>query len=172
VVTIYSDDGGKTWGAGEIVSIDRKRSFNESAVVELSDGRVMLNMRHPSEPHLRAVTTSADGIGGWSEIRFDEGLPEPVCMGSLVRVDERRILFSNPHVTEGRERKNLTVKLSEDDGATWPVMRTIEAGPSAYSDLAVGGDGMVYCFFERGETKANESLRMARFDLEWVRGTK
>ena len=169
VVTIYSDDAGKTWNPGDIVSIDRNHSFNETTIVELSDGAVMLNMRHPSEPHLRAVTTSAAGIGPWTDIRFDPALPDPVCMASMIRANPTTIVFSNPHVTQSRDRKNLTIKLSEDDGQTWPVMRVIEPGPSAYSDLAVGTDGKIYCFYERGETKPTECLRFARFDLDWVK---
>ena len=62
---------------------------SETAAVELADGRVMLNIRHESEPRLRAVTTSPDGVTRWSKIRFDPALPEPVCMGSLARLSKR-----------------------------------------------------------------------------------
>jgi hypothetical protein len=37
-----------------------------------------------------------------------------------------------------RARENLTLKLSRDGGATWPVQRVIEPGISGYSDLAEG----------------------------------
>ena len=168
--TIYSDDGGRTWKAGEVVRPDELADGNECAAVELSDGAVMLNIRHPRprKPGFRAVTTSPSGIGPWSSIRYDEQLPEPVCMAGIVRLDERRILFSNPHNPQGRERKNLTIKMSEDDGKSWPVARTLEPGPSGYSDLAVGADGSIYCFYERGETKPTEKLTFARFNLEWL----
>jgi sialidase-1 len=92
-------------------------------------------------------------------------------MASLARLDGPRILFSNPHVTSGRERKNLTIKLSEDDGATWSTSRPLEPGPSAYSDLAVAADGTIYCFYERGETKPYERLTFARFGMDWLKGT-
>ena len=70
-----------------------------TAAVELADGRVMLNIRHESEPRLRGVSISPDGVTGWSKVRFDGALPDPVCFGSLVRLSERpegnkdRILF-------------------------------------------------------------------------------
>lgn len=170
VATIYSDDAGKTWRAGEVLAAQENlNSPNETAAVELSDGRVLLNIRHPGkQPAFRAVSTSPTGIGEWSPVRFDEQLPEPVCMASLARLDDGRLLFSNPHVSGSRDRKNLTVKLSEDAGATWPVSRTLEPGPSAYSDLASGSDGSIYCFFERGEKGPYERLTFARFNVEWL----
>ncbi len=84
------------------------------------------------------------------------------------------LLFSNPHslafdsagteIPAGRgKRQNLTIKLSRDDGATWPVSKTLEAGPSAYSDLAVLPDGDVLCLFEGDNT-----ISCARFNLEWL----
>jgi sialidase-1 len=173
VTTLYSDDGGKTWRAGALVpDVTPPGSPNESAVVELSDGRVMINMRHASEPHFRAVSTSPTGIDQWADPHFDKGLPEPVCMASLARLDDGRVVFSNPNVSTGRERKNVTVRLSDDDGATWAASRSLEPGPSAYSDLAVGPDDVIYCFFERGEKKPYERLTFARFGPDWLIGRR
>jgi sialidase-1 len=173
VATIYSDDGGKTWRGGELLPANEGfDSPNETAAVELSDGRVMLNIRHPGkQPAFRAATTSPTGVGDWTPVRFDEQLPEPVCMASLARLGAGLILFSNPHVSGSRDRRNLTVKLSEDRGMTWPLARTLEPGPSAYSDLAVGADGSIYCFFERGEKGSYERLTFARFNVEWLKGS-
>ena len=177
VATIYSDDGGKTWAAGEIVvSHPNPANPSESAAVELGDGRVMLNVRHESEPRLRAVVVGRDGAGGWGKVRYDEALPETVCMAGMVKVPGGPLLFSNPRNPGGRERKNLTVKLSADEGATWEASRVLEPGPSAYSDLAVAPDGTVYCFYERGGGADNGlrtgRLTMARFGVNWVKGSE
>lgn len=179
VSVITSDDHGRTWQRGAIVVRDpNPANPSETVAVQLHDGRVMLNIRHESKPHLRAVSTSADGATGWSALRFDEQLPEPVCMASLLRLTEQpaskknRILFANPHNPDNRERKNLTIKLSYDEGKTWPVARALEPGASGYSDLAAGPDGTIYCFYERGAIGANQfrtgSLCVARFNLEWL----
>jgi sialidase-1 len=171
VTTIVSDDHGKTWTAGAIVVNDpRLANPSESAVVELSDGRVMLNIRHESKPHFRAVSISPDGAADWSAPRLDDALPEPICMASLVRLPgtKSRILFSNPNNPIGRERKNVSVRLSYDDGKTWPVTKSLEPGPRGYSDLAVGPDGTIYCFYERGKTSPARALCLARFNLEWL----
>ncbi|HTL28817.1 MAG TPA: sialidase family protein, partial [Tepidisphaeraceae bacterium] len=168
--TIYSDDAGKTWHAGDIVAGGPMTGLDnpsENILVELSDGRVMMSIRHNSEPHVRAISISPDGATKWSEIKLDKQLPDPICMASLVRFDPETILFSNPN-NANRDRKNLTVRLSNDDGKTWSLARTLEMGPSGYSDLAVGTDGTIYCFYERGEKKAAEKLTLARFNLDWM----
>jgi Neuraminidase (sialidase) len=183
VSVIYSDDHGATWKRGTIVCADPKvNNPSETVAVQLHDGSVMINIRHEGKPHLRAVSISRDGVSGWSPLRYDEQLPEPICMGSIVRLSERpadsrnRILFCNPNNPTGRARKNLTVRLSYDEGKTWPVARTLDPGTSAYSDLAVGPDGTIYCFYEKGGVGKDHfrtrSLCLARFNLEWLTNGK
>jgi hypothetical protein len=179
VSVVASDDGGATWQRGGIVCAHpHPANPSETAAVQLADGRVMLNVRHESEPHLRAVTVSANGLTGWSPLRYDKQLPEPVCQGSVVRLSEPpadprpRLLFVNPHNPAGRERKNLTVKLSYDEGETWPAAKAVESGPSGYADLAVGTDGWVYCLYEQGTASEKafrpRTLTVATFNLEWL----
>ncbi len=181
VSVIYSDDHGRTWLRGQIV-VAHPNPINpsETVPVQLQDGRVMFNIRHESKPRFRGICISPDGVTGWSRIEYDTQLPEPVCMGSIIRLTKQpeqkrnRILFANPHNPENRERKNVTVRLSYDEGQTWPVARSIEPGISGYSDLAVGPDGWVYCFYERASVDDSHyrpaSLTLARFNLEWLTG--
>jgi sialidase-1 len=186
--TVYSDDQGKTWKAGEIAvpCTDEWINPNETAAVQLADGSVMLNVRSESKAHRRLVTISKDGATGWSTPRFDDALLEPICMGSIVRLskqpesDKNRLLFSNPdNLTKAggkeepgknRDRKNLTVKLSYDEGKTWPVSKSIEPSWSAYSDIGVSHSGTILCFYGRGEKAgfAGDRLTLARFNLEWL----
>jgi sialidase-1 len=86
----------------------------------------------------------------------------------MVRAGRRRLLFVAPDAG-GRERKNLTVRLSDDDGKNWKVQRTLEAGPSAYADLAVLPDGTILCFYESGSKTPYDALTLARFHLEWLK---
>jgi sialidase-1 len=93
-----------------------------------------------------------------------------------------RILFVNPdNLKRGgeegqpgrnRDRKNLTVQLSEDDGATWKVKRVIEPGWAGYADIAAGPDGAIYCLFERGAAGADHfrpvALTLVKFPLSWL----
>ncbi len=167
--TIYSDDHGGSWKAGEIAGPDTPEmpSPNETTAVQLADGRVMLNMRAPSATQRRIVTFSKDGATHWSAPVFDPALFEPVCFASLIRVGRHRLVFVNPDGAK-RERRNLTVRVSEDDGRTWTAKRAIEAGPSAYADLAMLRDGTILCFYESGTKTPYDGLTMARFNLEWI----
>lgn len=185
VSVIYSDDQGKTWQRGEIVANhpDPLKNPSETVAVQLSDGRVLLNMRNESDEHRRAVSYSDDGATGWTIPKFQDDLFEPICMGSMIAISqspERQILlFANPdngyeqHKQGGiRDRRNLTIKRSDDDGQSWPIQKLLEDGISGYSDLAVGTDGTIYCFYERGRSEnhyAIESLMLARFNLEWLK---
>ena len=191
VATIFSDDHGKTWQAGELAIPNTAEWINpsETALVELADGRVMLNARSESKPNRRLVAFSPDGAGGWSKTRFADDLNEPVCMGSLQRLslkpgsDKNRILFANPdnlsradHKEQpggSRDRKNLSIKLSYDEGGSWPVTKTVEPGLSSYSDLAVLADGTILCLYERGRPGGGKlsdlvGLTLVRFNLEWL----
>ncbi len=182
---IYSDDGGQRWQAGELVGRDSDPS--EAAVLELADGRVMFNSRSESKAHRRMVSYSRDGATGWTPPVFHPQLTEPICMASLARLRTRSrsmILFANPAslaaaapATEpgrGRLRRNLTVRLSNDEGETWPVSRTIEPGWSGYSDLATQRDGTICCLYEGVSPGADLfrqcTLRFARFNLAWLTG--
>ena len=188
--TIYSDDQGETWKSGDIAvpCTDEWINPNETVAIELNDGRVMLNVRSESKAHRRLVVTSPDGATNWSTPKFDDALLEPICMGGIVRYHhggQSLILFSNPHNLDNakgkaepgknRDRKNLSVKLSRDEGGTWAVNKLLEDGPSAYSDLAVTKDGTILCFYGRaGDGKGMSAwsggrLTLARFNLEWLR---
>lgn len=187
--TIFSDDQGKTWLAGDIAvpCTNEWINPNETVAIELNDGRVMLNVRSESKAHRRLVTISPDGATQWSTPKFDDALLEPICMGGIVRYNhdgQSLILFSNPHnldVTKGdpepgksRTRKNVSVKLSRDEAQTWPINKLIEDGPSMYSDIAVTHSGTILCFYGRsGDSKdaaafAGGRLTLARFNLEWL----
>jgi len=184
VATIYSDDHGATWQAGAIAAADPGvHNPSEAVAIELADGRVMLNMRNQTRlegrrNRLRAVCVSPDGVRDWGPVRFDEALVEPECMANLIRLSlapeggKNRILFSNPDNATSRERKNVTIKLSYDEGETWPVQKVLEPGRSGYSDLAVTADGTILCFYERGsfdkDHMTTAHLCVARFNLEWL----
>jgi len=164
---IYSDDGGATWKLGGTIT----DKVNECQAVELAEGSLTMNMRCYQGKNRRAVSTSKDGGLTWTPPVLNEALIEPVCQASFLRYtlagpqDRNRLLFSNPASTS---RVNMTVRLSYDEGKTWPVARTINPGPSAYSCLTVLPDLSIGCLYERGERHAYEKITFARFSLDWL----
>jgi len=164
---IFSDDHGRTWRLGGSVG----PGSNECEAVELADGRLLLNMRSYRGRNRRLVATSRDGGRTWSRPRSDPALVEPVCQASIRRLTTRatsgrnRLLFANP---ASLERKMLTVRLSYDEGRTWPVARVLHRGPAAYSCLAVLPNGTIACLYEQGQDHPYERLTLARFNLAWL----
>jgi sialidase-1 len=192
--TIYSDDGGRTWLPGAINSRPTTSPLdihnpNENILVELSDGRVMANIRSESKAHRRLITISPDGISNWSAPKWDEELYEPVCHASLINManvpgQPPTLLFTNPDSRHKPEeiwpsirfcaRENLTIRASFDDGKTWPIARAIEPGGSGYSGLAVAPDGTIFCAFEHTDHFFKEfdgvDVSIVAFNLAWMRG--
>ena len=164
---IFSDDQGKTWQRGGSLEGDT----DECQAVELEDASVYLNMRSYRGENCRAAAWSQDGGVTWSPVESVPALVEPVCQASLVRLSsgttdsKNRVLFSNP---AAKKRKNLSVRISYDECRTWTEGKTLHAGPSAYSDLAVTPSGTIVCLYERGHEKPYETITLARFDLEWL----
>ncbi|MEX0313970.1 MAG: BNR-repeat neuraminidase N-terminal domain-containing protein [Allomuricauda sp.] len=124
----YSKDGGKTWQASQPAYLNT----TESMVVQLDDGSLMLNMRdnrnrsNKTESNGRAVSITNDLGNTWKEHSSSHGaLIEPVCMASLHKhhytedgAKKTLLLFSNPN--DKYHRINQTIKVSFDNGKTWP----------------------------------------------------
>ena len=168
---IYSDDSGETWTLGGIVN---KHGGNESSVVELRNGDLMLNMRNYNreESKTRSYAISKDGGETISEMQYLPELIEPVCQGSTLNYMKRgkisnHILFSNPASTDKREK--MTVKLSKDNGKTWPHAYQVYAGPSAYSDLVNLPGGKVGLLYEYGTENPYEKIGFTILSFEQLK---
>jgi sialidase-1 len=192
----YSDDHGETWHAGDIVAKTTGRGGdpgvyhdpNETAAVELADGKVLFNIRAPSARHRRLQSVSADGATGWCKPEFVNDLADPIVFGSLARLstipqsDRNRLLFSidtgttiskkaKAYDEQGFKREDMAVFMSYDEGKTWPVKKVIQTGPCGcgYSDLAVLRDGTILCAYGSGPHFGREAgIALARFNLDWI----
>ncbi|MCH9790158.1 MAG: glycoside hydrolase [Planctomycetes bacterium] len=159
---IYSDDHGKTWQLSQPIGV----KTNECAVVELADGRLLMNMRSYHGKNRRAIAISEDGGATWTGETLDPTLIEPVCQASLIRVrfpgqgKPGQILFSNP---ASKKREKMTVRLSEDEGKTWSVSRLVTPGSAAYSSLAMLSDSQVGLLYERD---GYQKIEFVAFELD------
>lgn len=124
---IYSLDRGKTWQS----SNPAYSGVNECMAVQLTDGSIMLNMRdgrnrNNTEINGRVICTTKDLGNTWTEHPTSrKALIEPTCMASLykhsyISENEKKslLLFCNPNSIS--KRNNITLKVSFDDGMTWP----------------------------------------------------
>ncbi|MXV52484.1 exo-alpha-sialidase [Pedobacter sp. HMF7647] len=161
---IYSDDHGATWKLGNNTPQDMA---NETTVAEISNGRLMLNMRNSNRAHkTRLTTVSSNGGQTWNKLKTDSTLIEPICQGSLLNysISKRKsvLLFSNP--ASATSRSNVTVRASLDNGKSWINSEVIHQGPSAYSDIAVYNNEIA-CLYEAGILKPYEGIAFKTIGL-------
>ena len=160
-----SNDHGKSW-----YFIDTPiKPADESKIVELVDGSWMINSRVNDKKGMRYVHVSADEGKTW-ESRPESALIDPGCNGSIIRYTsindgykKNRLLFANAKMEKGR--KNMTVRISYDEGKTWSEGKTIYPGSSAYSCLTILKNGDIGLFFEKEEYTENPFLS---FSLKWL----
>lgn len=179
---IYSEDHGRTWKSGGKVGWEP----SETQVVELTDGSLLFSRRGAPS---RTVAISKDKGETWSKPGPVFDLPDPDCQGSMIRLSRQdqgqsrnRLLFANPvsgalgagiGESNTRGRFNVTVKLSYDEGKTWPVSKTMLTGPGAYSSMTLFPDGSIGILFETGESYGEYVEHygkevFARFTLDWL----
>jgi len=163
---IYSDDRGETWHMGGPAG----EGTNEWMLVELSNGDLLANMRSGDGDHRRKVATSPDRGVTWQGFGNHRELIEPECQACLMWLDldtKKALLFSNPADTE---RRRMTIKLSRDEGETWPIAKVLHEGPAAYSCMAVLPDGQIGILYEGGADTPYRKIIFAKFPFEWLAG--
>lgn len=152
----YSDDHGKSFKLSETVNVP---GSNESTAAEISNNRVMLNARNQSG-HIKArlAVIGSNGGANWDTSYFDNQLPDPVCEGSILNIgtkNKKNILaFSN--AADTLRRDNLTLRISFDEGKTWPKRipidkSTVEGAKdfTAYSDLVKMNNNQIGVLYEK-----------------------
>ena len=165
----YSDDHGKTWQVGNVTP---GPDANEDEVVELIDGRVLLDARQNSG-NFRRRHLSTDGGVTWGPDSPDDIAITPVD-GSLVRYsakrvtdDRDRILFSGPRGESGLNRNNITVWTSYDEGKTFTNPVEFNNGFAAYSVIQPLADGTIGLVVETANDAAVRygEITFYRFDI-------
>ena len=144
IMSIYSEDDGKSWKLGEMIGNDVLLNANESAFALTGDGKVLISIRHHTENGTRrAVAVSQNGYNGWSTPILYDTLSDPRCMGSMTH-DADAIYHIN--CASKLAREDLTLKISRDSFRTYEsIFISKYAG---YSDVAVSGDD-IFVFYER-----------------------
>lgn len=157
--TIYSDDHGETWTIGEDIDV----YTTEDVVVQLKDGRVLINIRllDYANPGIgcRFMAVSTDDGVSFGEYRYVKEQPDPGCQGSMlavIRDDKEYVLVTNAATTEGRKR--MMIHESADGGDTWAEACLLTDDPAAYSDLTETAEGKIGVLYETGKEWPYETI--------------
>lgn len=165
-----SEDGGENW---RLLPGTPGAYGDESKMEELADGSWLMSIRNPRQGY-RLYSISRDRGKTWSQPAEWRELPDPACDGDIMRYSLRsegakhnRLLHSIPADTA--TRRNVSVALSYDEGATWPIRRTIWSGASAYSSLTRLPDGAIGLLSEvyNGGDGGYE-IWFSRIPFEWL----
>lgn len=153
---LYSDNNGETWHVSKRASI----RGDEAKAVELINGDILMSIR---AENARKWNISKDNGVSWEEEASTwKELTGPACNGDLIRKDSL-LIHSLPHA---KDRSNVSVFISFDEGKTWPVHKTICPYGSAYSSLAVLPDGTVGIYIEEDHGTGAYSMVFYNFSLE------
>jgi sialidase-1 len=175
---IYSDNYGATWQyqllTGKV----------ESTIVECLGGELMRNDRPGGTQIERRHVAYGTISGGFGAFTAHGDLLDPQMQASALRYNfdaPDRIIFLNSASTVTRGK--MRVRISYDDGATWPISRrlydwlteqqAIDQGKGGYSSMIKTADYHVGALVEINENTADgashRSIDFHKFNLEWIR---
>ena len=160
---IVSEDRGKTWKMGALT--EGIYDANETSIAEMSDGTVLLNVRHRGLPMHRVLARYNTVENHCFTLGPHKDLPDPMCYGGMVNLPGGKIAFVNceskidecflhaddfghdESAASALSRTNLTLKISADDGKTWKKAFTVDE-VGGYADVAYHS-GALYVLYER-----------------------
>ena len=165
VISFFSDDAGLTWQTGR----SPQNGGDESAPVQLPDGRVYLSMRNDhlnSSCDCQSYALSSDGGETFGAMQFDPTLVSPVCEAS-VAVLGGRLFFANP--ASKTQRRDITVRATAPGAAdptawVWSLLLQPGVAFGGYTSLASGGAGFGAALLERNVSDL-DVISFARFAL-------
>ena len=191
---IYSDDGGASWtlGAspndgrqvlGAVVSsrdlADERASLYESVLVEGADGAVHVWARNQHPAGRVAHAVSRDGGATWGEVDYHDQLTEIFSQPNAIAITgahdaagvadpgSRSIVFAN--ASQMLPFRGCGVmRLSHDDGATWPHNRVINPRHYVYQCMAQLPNGDIALLWEREW----QGLFLTTVPLAWLTGSR
>ena len=155
----YSDDHGKTF------KLSRKVPFpgtNESLAAQIDDNSVYMTSRNQQlTPKQRIISISNDGGQTWVSSAPDANLPDPINQASVLSWKKgKKFILAHSNAADERNRDNLTLRLSKDQGKTWYFNKVVAKAPegykgaySAYSDLVLINKNTVGVLYEKDNYK-------------------
>ncbi|GGO87814.1 hypothetical protein GCM10012280_27150 [Wenjunlia tyrosinilytica] len=175
--SLYSDDGGRTWAVGYLEQPPGEElHLNETTFAELPGGLVYANTRN--EYGSTRVSRADTYLFGGGTRMLGPYRPRPDLVGPVVEAStlyvghapfgRQALLFSAPaHPTK---RARMTVRVSDDAGATWRAGLEVSPERAGYSDLVRLDRSTVGLLYETGPTTYHDSIVFRRIALSELGG--
>ena len=154
----YSDDHGKTFQVSSSLDI---AGSNEATAAFISKDRLIINARNQAgSPRARIVAFSNNGGEQFEKAYYDSALVDPVCEGAILNIGKRKgkTILAFVNAADTQHRNNLGLKISFDEGKSWPIQKLIDGTKdaalskkdfTAYADLIKIGNRKIGVFYEK-----------------------
>lgn len=168
-ILVYSDDQGQSWQ----ISAPARHNGDESKVVELNDGALLVSSRNrASGANARTYMLTRDGGKTWTPEATWPELTGNACNGAFTRYQPvgtkgakgKYLLHTLP---ASATRDHLCLFLSPDEGKTWPISREICRGEAVYSEVTVFPDGTIGIISEENDHPGFD-IYFTRVSLDWL----
>ncbi len=131
---LVSDDGGQTWTSGAA----GPQGTWDGTAIERGDGSILLSVQGKSD-HKRRTLISRDGGTTLGDVAIEHGTErvEDGIMSSMLALTTpagTRAVFAG--LLEGE--KAMTLRLSADEGRTWPVLGAVKPFATAALKMRSG----------------------------------
>ena len=149
-----SSDNGKTFQARKAGKRIGTENFDESMILERTDGTLWMLARTWGIGKL-AECFSHDGGKTWTETK-PSSIPTPSTRFFIKRLKSGRVLLVNNDSSTCRN--NMTAFLSEDDGRSWKHSILLDKRITSYPDVAEDINCDLYMIWDRGRETSKEIL--------------
>ncbi|OHS95222.1 secreted sialidase [Tritrichomonas foetus] len=163
--TLWTEDLGRTWHVGA----QSCALGDETKVVQLDNNSLLASVRNRP----RKFVISNNLGESWEHEVLRPEMIDPGCNGDIHRYtsvrdgyDKSRLIHTNQY--HSSSRRNLTIKISYDEGNTWKYTKSLYLELSAYSAVEIANDGSILIYFEKETTGAIYEMALMRVSLEYI----
>lgn len=155
----FSSTDGLNWTQRAILSTGLTGNNIQPSIVQLSTGRILATMRDTTAKGM-LVSYSDDNGFTWATPKYS-GFPNPGTASCLIKLknDNLVLIFNNAN-----DRINMSACMSNDEGKTFTVPKTIFAEDCSYPSAIQTKDGMIHVVFSKGR----EAIIHSWFNESWI----
>jgi lysophospholipase L1-like esterase len=164
-----SKDGGQSW---YVSGTSGTKAADEPKTLERNNGDLAISVRASGYNYYNYTSDDGETWYNPSHTRFTTGISGNACDGeymvwcSTLEGNPWNIAFQT--LPNHSSRRNVSIALSTDEGATFGTPKTICPRGSAYSAAVVLPDGTLGVYYEEEGVYGGFVMRFVRFSLDWA----
>ena len=164
-----SKDGGQSW---YVSGTSGTKAADEPKTLERNNGDLAISVRASGYNYYNYTSDDGETWHNPSQTRFTTGISGNACDGeymvwcSTLEGNPWNIAFQT--LPNNSSRRNVSIALSTDEGATFGTPKTICPRGSAYSAAVVLPDGTLGVYYEEEGVYGGFVMRFVRFSLDWA----